>query len=120
MAPATLRLVRDTETATSPAAIRLPDRHADLDQARDHAIEAALQGDVVADMREAAATLLARLARRPGDLQGLLMDYGRRMYVAGRMDQRDDDQLGRAQTRAMSDAAMAQVVQLAEYRGAGA
>jgi hypothetical protein len=118
MAAATLRLVLITDSA--PAPVSLPDRTAELDRARERAIERALTADVVADLREAVAGLLARLAKHPGDLQGLLFDLGRKMYVSGRMDQQADDDLARNQTAALLNTTLARVVQLAEHRTGGA
>jgi hypothetical protein len=118
MAPATLHLMLVTDD--TPAPVNLPDRTAQLDRARERAIERALTGDVVADLREAVDTLLTRLARHPGDLQGLLFDLGRKMYVSGRMDQQADDNLARSQTAALLNSTLARVVQLAEHRPAGA
>lgn len=115
-----LALVQDTPATVTRLAdrrptgdtIALPARVRELDKARDRATEKALSPDVADDLRENVAKLLGKLAKNPGDLQGLLYDFGRHMYVAGRMDQVGDDQLARTQTDALADAAMAQVLQL--------
>ncbi|HZP54625.1 hypothetical protein [Actinocrinis sp.] len=96
----------------------LPARLRDLDRARDKATTQALAPDVAADMREAAAKALERLANRPGTpLLAVLLDLMRKAYVNGRMDQAADDQLARAQTDALADATLAQVIQLTGRHG---
>lgn len=124
-----LTLVRDDTTATITALdtrrpdthlTTLPDRRATLDTARQRAAEKALEPALAADMDEAIAALLRKLARKPNDLPGLLHDFGRRMYVTGRMDQADDDKLATAQAEAMVDASLAQVVSLIHPDGSDA
>jgi len=114
--PPILTLVPNTGTDK----IELPQRIRELDEQRDRATEKALTPDVAADLRDNVTRLLNKLARNPGDLQGLLYDLGRHMYVAGRMDQAADDADARKQADTLAEAALAQVVQLVDRRKAGA
>jgi hypothetical protein len=119
MAPATLQLVRDGDTAPTGTLIRLPERTAALDEARDRATEAALTPDVIADLRETVDKILRRLAHNPDTpLRALFYDLGRHMYVAGRMDQGADDAKAREQADILAAAALKQIDELAARRGA--
>jgi len=98
----------------------LPQRTRDLDRARDKATTQALSPDVAADMREAAAKALERLANRPGTpLLAILLDLMRKAYVNGRMDQAADDQLAVTQADTLANATLAQVIHLTDRQGAG-
>jgi hypothetical protein len=97
--------------------IHLPERIAELDEARDRATEKALTPDVTADMRETVTKILARLAGNPDTpLRALFYDLGRHMYIAGRMDQSADDEKALAQADTLAAATLKQVDELAARR----
>jgi len=98
----------------------LPARNKALDKRREQAADKATAPDVTADLTDNITKLLTKLARNPRDLPGLLHDFGRAMYVQGRLDQADDDQLALAQADTLADAALAQVVRLVDHGKAGA
>lgn len=97
--------------------IELPQRQADLDALRDLARDKALAPDVAQEIAENTAKLLAKLARNPGDLRGLLYDYGRAMYVHGRMDQAADDTAAREQADTLAQATITQLAEVIAAKG---
>lgn len=99
--------------APEPDRVTLTKRLRDLDRQRDKATRHAMTPDVTADLRETVEAITARLRTHPDlPLTAALYTLGRRMYVAGRMDQAADDQLAREQADRLAAAAITQTLDL--------